>query len=93
MKIKNVILAIIVIAGISFITWHARKAVELKQDQKQAKEKAINDSIILLNRLWMYEYQRFQLTMDNLDSISKCNGTLIFTNKDKKTFELRLIEK
>lgn len=89
LKLKNTILALVVLVGIILITLQARKSVETKQDEK----KATQDSIALLNRLLVNENQKYINVMVALDSISRKGGVLGFTNFDGKQFELKLIEK
>lgn len=89
LKIKNTILALIVLVGIILITLQARKGVEIIHDKKQATA----DSIALLNRLLVNENQKYINVMVALDSISRKGGVLEFTNFEGKQFQLILIVK
>ena len=89
MKIKNVILAVLLMAGIVLSTLFARQTIESKQQEK----KATQDSIALLNRILVQENQKYINVLTALDSISRKGGVLGFTNFENKPFELRLIAK
>lgn len=85
----KVIVALLLTAVVVLATLCTRKGLENRQTEKQA----VNDSIILLNKLWVQENQRYIGVMVALDSISRKGGTLPFSNFKGKVFELNLIAK